>query len=87
MLVVVVVQGKKIDEISQKIDSKVAGLHYELQGEISNISNIIRSELEESDRVVVKSEFEPVGINKDTKQLLESVRNDTEDKGDLRYGF
>lgn len=48
----------------------MAGLHYELQGEISNISNIVRSELEELDRVVVKSELEPMGINKDTKELL-----------------
>lgn len=54
LLVVVVAQGKKIDELSQKLDSKVDNLRYELQGEVSNITNIVRSvvrsELEKSDR-------------------------------------
>ena len=70
LLVVVFAQGRKIDELSQKLDNKVDNLRYELQGEVSNITNIVRSELEELDRIVLSNELKPFGINKDTKQLL-----------------
>lgn len=70
LLVVVIAQGKKLDELSQKVDSKVDNLRYELQGEISNITNSIRSELEELDRVVLSKELKPMGIDADEKKLL-----------------
>lgn len=70
LLVVIVVQGKKLDELSQRLDTKVDNLRYELQGEISNITNMVRSELEELDRIVSKKELKPIGINKDEKKLL-----------------
>ena len=70
LLVVIVAQGKKLDELSEQIDGKVAGLHYELQGELSNISNIVRSELEELDKIVLSSELQPMGIDKEEKKLL-----------------
>lgn len=73
LLVAVVIQGKKIDELSQKLDVKVNNLRYDLQSEVSNITNIVRSELEESERIVLKSELKPSGINKDTKKLLANV--------------
>ena len=70
LLVIVMAQGKRLDGISQKIDGKIDSLRYELQGEISNITNIVRSELEEMDRVVLNSKLNPMGINKDDKKLL-----------------
>lgn len=73
LLVAVIIQGKKIDELSQKLDVKVNNLRYDLQNEVTNITNIVRSELEESDRIVLKSELKPSGINKDTKKLLANV--------------
>ena len=59
LLFVVIAQGKRLDELSQKIDGKADSLRYELQGEISNITNIVRSELEELDRIVLRSELKP----------------------------
>lgn len=70
LLVVTVIQGKKVDELSQQLDIKVNNLRYELQGEISNITNIVRSELEEMDRIVLSSELKPMSIDKDNKKLL-----------------
>ena len=70
LLVMVVVQGKKIDELSQKLDNKVNNLRYELQNEISNVTNIVKNELEDLDRIVLSKELKPPGIDKDTKQLL-----------------
>ena len=70
LLVILMAQGKRLDGISQKIDGKIDSLRYELQGEISNITNIVRSELEEMDRVVLSSKLNPMGINKDDKKLL-----------------
>lgn len=70
LLVIIVVQGKKLDELSQKLDSKVDNLRYEVQGEISNITNIVRSELEELDRVILNKELKPMGIDKTEKKLL-----------------
>lgn len=85
LLFVVIAQGKRLDGLSQKIDGKVDSLRYELQGEISNISNIVRSELEELDRIVLRSELKPMGIDKDNKKLLANAvvnlkewREDTE---------
>ena len=69
LLVIIVAQGKQLNELSQKLDSKVDNMRYELQGEISNITNIVRSELDELDRIVLNSELEPAGIDKDAKQL------------------
>lgn len=73
LLVVIIAQGKKLDELSQKVDSKVDNLRYELQGELSNITNIVRSELEELDRIVLSSQLKPMGIDKDNKKLLASA--------------
>lgn len=70
LLVVVVAQGKKIDELSQDLESQLYILRYELQGEISNINNNVRTVLEESNKIVLSSELKPMGIDKDDKQLL-----------------
>ena len=70
LLIVIIVQGKKMDELSQKLDTKVDNLRYDLQSEIMNITNIVRGELEELDRIVLNSELKPMGINKADKQLL-----------------
>ena len=70
LLVIIIAQGKKLDELSQKLDSKVDNLRYDLQSEVMNITNIVRSELKEVDRIVLNSELKPIGINKEDKKLL-----------------
>ena len=70
LLVMVVAQGKKIEELSQKLDNKVNNLRYELQNEISNVTNIVKNELEDLDRIILSKELKPTGIDKDKKQLL-----------------
>lgn len=70
LLIVVMMQGKKMDELSQKIDTKADNLRYELQGEITNLTNFVRSELEELDQIVLNSALQPMGINTNDKTLL-----------------
>ena len=70
LLIVTVMQGKKLDELSKELDSQVYNLRYELQGEISNINNNVRNVLEESNKIVLSSELKPTGIHKEDKQLL-----------------
>ena len=70
LLFMIVAQGKKIDELTQQLNTKTENLRYEMQNEISNVSNTIRSELEESNRLVSSKELKPTGIDQETKKLL-----------------
>ena len=70
LIIMVSVQDKKIDGLTQQLNTKTENLRYEMQNEISNVSNTIRSELEESNRIALSKELKPTGINQETKKLL-----------------
>lgn len=70
LLIVTLIQGKQIEELSQNLDNQLVITRQILQSEIQNISGSLRSELEESACVVLDSALDPVGIDSTTRQLL-----------------
>ena len=70
LLVIVIIQGIKLNDLSIRLDNSINYMQSDLQNQISNLTNNFKSELKELDSIVAYYEFKPMGINKDTKTLL-----------------
>lgn len=70
LLVVTLIQGRKLEELSRDFDNQLVITRQILQSEIQNISGNLRSELEESACVILDSALEPTGIDSKNRQLL-----------------
>ena len=70
LMAIVIIQGKKLNELSSRLDNDLNYIRTDLQNQITNLSYSFERELEELDSVIASYEFQPTGIDKDTKKLL-----------------
>lgn len=70
LMAIVIIQGKKLNELSSRLDNDLNYIRTDLQNQITNLSYSFEREIEELDSVIASYEFQPTGINKDTKKLL-----------------
>lgn len=73
LLVLVLVQGQKLNDYQALIDDQMARLNTDFQNEMENLSFTIEQELEDASRVVLQYELEPKGIDKETHTLIADV--------------
>ena len=69
LLVVTIVQGNKLNELQQSMETQMRNLRSDVEREIQNISSNIERELEEANRLVAKYALEPNGIDPDARSL------------------
>ena len=69
LLAVTMVQGQQLKDLQQQMNNQMTQLRRDTEYEIQNISNAIRRELEEANRVVAEYALEPKGIDKESRAL------------------
>lgn len=73
LLVVTVLQGRRLEEYQQMVDSRIESLTNSLDAELQNVSNRIEWELEEASRSVSEYTLEPVGLDGENRAILADV--------------
>lgn len=73
LLVITVMQGKKLDEYRMQMENKLQDMENTLHHDIQNISWTIERELEEAARVIENYTFKPTGIDSDNHALQADV--------------
>ena len=71
MLIIIIAQGKKLDEYQTQINSQVQSLRWSLDDDIQSLRYYIDNQLEKAEKIVSSYELTPSGINKD-KQCLKA---------------
>lgn len=73
LLVIVVIQGRQIQEYKFQLDYRLDEMEQSLSNEIYHISSNLAWELEEADKAVTDYSLEPVGIDWENRALLADV--------------
>lgn len=69
LLIITILQGCKFDELQEKMENQMQQLQSDVELEIQSISNSIRAEFEEANRLVFEYVLEPDGIDPDARSL------------------
>lgn len=73
LLVVVVVQGRRLDDYQLQLEQRMDELENSVSNEIQSISNNLAWELAEADKAISDYSLEPVGIDRENRALLADV--------------
>lgn len=73
MLIIVIVQGKKLDEYQSQVSNQVEALRRSVNDDMQNIRYYVDNQLENADKLVSSYEIMPSGIDKDNHFLKAEV--------------
>ena len=73
LLVTVIVQGRRYEEYRGYMETRLENMYEHLISEIDSVSDEVRWELEEANRVVETYGIEPVGLDAETRSLAAVV--------------
>lgn len=73
MLIIVIVQGKKLDEYQSQVNNQIESLRRSVNDDMQSIRYYVDNQLENADKLVSSYELRPSGIDKDNHLLKAEV--------------
>lgn len=73
LLIIVIVQGKRIEELNRKIDSRMDYVDRNIENEMDMLADYVSAELDRSEKLVAEYDIQPAGIDSAEKSLIMDV--------------
>ena len=73
MLIIVIVQGKKLEEYQSQVNNQIESIRRSVNDDMQSIRYYVDNQLKNADKLVSSYELKPSGIDKDTHSLKAEV--------------